>query len=46
MCRCRKRWRRVPIEFVADRALTGNLPGAGEHAEIKERTYSLFLTYV
>jgi hypothetical protein len=44
MCRCRKRWRRVPIEFVADLALTGKLRGAGHHAELKEQTYLLFLT--
>jgi hypothetical protein len=43
MCHCRKRWRRARIEFVADLALTVRLPNAGHHAEMKERTYLLFL---
>jgi hypothetical protein len=46
MCHCRRRWRRVWTELVADVAMIGRLLSADHHAEMKERTYLLFLTNV
>jgi hypothetical protein len=46
MCHCRRRWHRVWIEFFVAWALIGELLSAGDHAEIEERTYLLYLTNV